>query len=163
MAKGKVQVIYGNGKGKTSAALGYAVQEACHNGSVVVIEFLKKKDTDEIAFLDRLEPEIRVFRFQKSQKYYSELSQQEQLEEQRNMLNGLSYVRKVFQTEECSRLILDEVLGLADEGIITEEDLIKLLDQRPDDMDIILTGRVLGACLHDYADDIFEIRTEKLS
>ncbi len=163
MSRGNVQVIYGQGKGKTSAALGFAVQEACHDGSVVAIEFLRKKDTDEIDFLARLEPEIRIFRFQKSERDYADLDEEARQEERKNMINGLSYVRKVFQTGECDKLILDEVLGLVDYGIIPEEELIELLESRPDDMDVILTGRVLEDRLRDYADQIIEIRAEKES
>ncbi len=163
MSKGRVQVLYGPGRGKTAAALGYAILEARSGGSVVVIEFLKKRtgvdpDSD---ILTRLEPEVRVFRFQKSAKDYDDLSEEEQIEEQKNMRNALGYVRKVFQTGESSKVILDEVLGLADNGIVTEDDLIELLEMRPEEMDVILTGRVLGERLREYADDIFEIHAEK--
>ncbi len=161
MSQGSVLVIYGQGKGKTSAALGFAVQAACHEGSVVAIEFLRKKDTDEIDFLGRLEPEIRIFRFQKSARDYAALDEQERQEERKNMINGLGYARKVFQTGECNKLILDEVLGLVDYGIVPEEKLIELLDQRPDDTEVILTGRVLGDRLREYADNVIEIRAEK--
>ena len=64
MSTGKIQVYYGAGRGKTSAALGYAIHEASKGESVIVIQFLKRKDEDEISFLGRLEPEIRLFRFQ---------------------------------------------------------------------------------------------------
>ena len=66
MSTGKIQVYYGEGRGKTSAALGYAIHEASKGESVIVIQFLKQKDEDEISCLGRLEPEIRLFRFQKS-------------------------------------------------------------------------------------------------
>lgn len=80
MSTGKIQVYYGAGRGKTSAALGYAIHEASKGESVIVIQFLKRKDEDEISFLGRLEPEIRLFRFQKSEKYYNELPDEGQLE-----------------------------------------------------------------------------------
>lgn len=161
MSTGKVQVYYGDGRGKTSAALGCAIHEACREGSVIIIEFLKQKDEDEIAFLRRLEPEIRVFRFQKSDKFYCDLDEQAQLDEQMNMKNGINYARKVLQTGECSTLVLDEVLGLVDYQIIPEEDLLQLLELRSDDTDVILTGRVLGDSLMEYADSVFEISMKK--
>ncbi len=161
MSEGNVQIIYGRGRGKTSAALGYAVKEACHEGSVVIIEFLKRKNTEEAEFLTCLEPQVRIFRFQKSSEAYADLSAEEQEDARKNMLNGLSYARKVLQTGECSCLVLDEVLGLVDYGIVPEEELIALLSMRPENTDIILTGRVLSDQLREYADQIFEIRTEK--
>ena len=120
MSTGKIQVYYGEERGKTSAALGYAIHEASKGESVIVIQFLKQKDEDEISFLGRLEPEIRLFRFQKSEKFYRELPAEEQLEEQMNMKNGINYARKVLQTGECDILILDEPTRGIDIGTKTE-------------------------------------------
>lgn len=161
MSAGKIQVYYGDGRGKTSAALGCAIHEICREGSVIIIEFLKKKDVDETEFFRRLEPQLRVFRFQKSDKYYDELDEEEQLEEQMNMKNGFQFARKVLLTGECSTLVLDEVLGLVDYQIVSEQDLINLLNLKSEDTDIILTGRVLGDSLLDYADAAYEIRVKK--
>lgn len=141
MSTGKIQVYYGAGRGKTSAALGYAIHEASKGESVIVIQFLKRKDEDEISFLGRLEPEIRLFRFQKSEKYYNELPEEGQLEEQMNMKNGINYARKVLQTGECNILILDEVLGLLNEQIVSEEEIVQLMELKSDDMDLIKIGR----------------------
>ena len=138
MSTGKIQVYYGAGRGKTSAALGYAIHEASKGESVIVIQFLKRKDEDEISFLGRLEPEIRLFRFQKSEKYYNELPDEGQLEEQMNMKNGINYARKVLQTGECNILILDEVLGLLNEQICVEEEILQLMELKSDDMDLII-------------------------
>ena len=161
MSTGKVRVYYGEGRGKTSAALGCAIHEACREGTVIIIEFLKKKNEEEIQFLSRLEPEIKVLRFQKSDRDYGELNEQEQFEEQMNMVNGMNYARKVLQTGECSALVLDEVLGLVDNQIVSEEDLLKLLELRSEDTDVILTGRVLSGALLEYADSVFEINMKK--
>lgn len=161
MSTGRVQIYYGDGRGKTSAALGCAIHEASREESVIIIEFLKKKDSDEIAFLSRLEPEIKVFRFQKTDCYYDELDEQGRDEEQMNMKNGFNYAKKVLQTGECSVLVLDEILGLVDKQIISEDDLIRLLDLRSEDTDVILTGRVLSGRLYDYADSVYEICMKK--
>ena len=148
MSTGKVRVYCGDGRGKTSAALGCAIHEACSEGSVIIVEFLKKKNEDEI-------------RFQKSDRDYRELSEKEQFEEQMNMVNGINFARKVLQTGECSALVLDEVLGLVDNQIISEEDLLRLLDLRSEDTDVILTGRVLGDALLEYADSVYQICVKK--
>lgn len=160
MSTGKIQVYYGEGRGKTSAALGYAIHEASKGESVIVIQFLKQKDEDEISFLGRLEPEIRLFRFQKSEKFYRELPAEERLEEQMNMKNGISYARKVLQTGECDILILDEVLGLLDQNIVPEEDL-QLMAMKSDDMHMIMTGQVISDGIMEQADDVYEICIKK--
>ena len=161
MSTGKIQVYYGAGRGKTSAALGYAIHEASKGESVIVIQFLKQKDEDEISFLGRLEPEIRLFRFQKSEKFYRELPAEEQLEEQMNMKNGISYARKVLQTGECDILILDEVLGLLDQNIVPEEEILQLMAMKSDDMHMIMTGQVISDGIMEQADDVYEICIKK--
>lgn len=155
MSTGKIQVYYGAGRGKTSAALGYAIHEASKGESVIVIQFLKRKDEDEISFLGRLEPEIRLFRFQKSEKYYNELPEEEQLEEQMNMKNGINYARKVLQTGECNILILDEVLGLLNEQIVSEEEILHLMELKSDDMDLIMTGQIISDGILAHADEVY--------
>ena len=161
MSTGKIQVYYGEGRGKTSAALGYAIHEASKGESVIVIQFLKQKDEDEISFLGRLEPEIRLFRFQKSEKFYRELPAEERLEEQMNMKNGISYARKVLQTGECDILILDEVLGLLDQNIVPEEEILQLMAMKSDDMHMIMTGQVISDGIMEPADDVYEICIKK--
>lgn len=161
MSTGKIQVYYGAGRGKTSAALGYAIHEASKGESVIVIQFLKRKDEDEISFLGRLEPEIRLFRFQKSEKYYNELPEEEQLEEQMNMKNGINYARKVLQTGECNILILDEVLGLLNEQIVSEEEILQLMELKSDDMHLIMTGQIISDGIIAHADEVYEICIKK--
>ena len=161
MSTGKIQVYYGAGRGKTSAALGYAIHEASKGESVIVIQFLKRKDEDEISFLGRLEPEIRLFRFQKSEKYYNELPEEEQLEEQMNMKNGINYARKVLQTGECNILILDEVLGLLNEQIVSEEEILQLMELKCDDMHLIMTGQIISDGIITHADEVYEICIKK--
>ena len=161
MSTGKIQVYYGAGRGKTSAALGYAIHEASKGESVIVIQFLKRKDEDEISFLGRLEPEIRLFRFQKSEKYYNELPDEGQLEEQMNMKNGINYARKVLQTGECNILILDEVLGLLNEQIVSEEEILQLMELKSDDMDLIMTGQIISDGIITHADEVDEICIKK--
>ena len=161
MSTGKIQVYYGAGRGKTSAALGYAIHEASKGESVIVIQFLKRKDEDEISFLGRLEPEIRLFRFQKSEKYYNELPDEGQLEEQMNMKNGINYARKVLQTGECNILILDEVLGLLNEQIVSEEEIVQLMELKSDDMDLIMTGQIISDGIIAHADEVYEICIKK--
>ena len=74
MDKGIVQIYYGEGRGKSTAALGTAISAASEGQQVVVIEFLKGKHEDELAFFNRLEPDIKFFRFAKSDESFESLS-----------------------------------------------------------------------------------------
>ncbi len=161
MGKGSVQVYYGDGRGKTNAALGNALCAAGEGKTVVVVQFLKGKGDHSMDFLQRLEPEIKIFRFEKSEGFYNELSEEEKNEEKMNMKNGLNFAKKVLATGECNVLILDEVLGLIDNEVISSQELESVLQMKTDDTEIILTGRVLEASVRTYADEIYNITTEK--
>lgn len=157
MCEEKVTVYCGDGKGKTTAALGYAVRSASHGDSVIMIQFLKGKREEELEFLRRLEPEMRMFSFARSEKNFSELSGEEQQEEKMNIRNGFNFARKVLVTGECNLLILDEFLGLLDNHMISQQDLDALMNAKSEDTRIIFTGRVMSDMLRKYVGNIYEI------
>ena len=161
MKKRIVQVYYGSGKGKTSAAVGQCIRAASIGQSVIIIQFLKGKDAEEFNFLERLEPDIKLFRFEKSMESYDSLLESQKKEERQNILNGVNFARKVIDTGECDVLVLDEILGLLDLGIIEAEDIIHLIELRDDYSRLVLTGRNLPKELASYADVISKIDLEK--
>lgn len=161
MDTGLVRIYYGDGHGKTAAALGYALAAASMGETVFVIHFLKGRTAMESEYIRRLEPELKVFHFEKSEVSYEELSETEQQEERINMKNGVNFARKVLGTAECDLLVLDEILGVIDHGVITKEDIEALFKARAEGIRVILTGRSLPDYLREYADEIYEIHTEK--
>ena len=160
MREQKVTVYCGEGKGKTAAALGYAIQSASHGGSVIVIQFLKGKRSEEMEFLRRLEPEVKVFSFTRLGKSFLELSEEERQEEVMNIRNGFNFAKKVLVTGECSLLVLDDFLSLLDNGLVTQEDLEILMKAKSEDTELIFTGRGMNKALEPYAGKIYEIREE---
>lgn len=161
MGKAHVTVFCGEGKGKTSAALGQGIFGASAGKSVIIIQFLKGKVGERIDFIKRLEPEIKVFCFEKSDLSFEELSPEEQQEEIMNIRNGMNFARKVLTTDGCDILILDEVLGLVDKGIISIEEMKALLEAGDGDTELVLTGIQMFDELYPYADDVFCINTRK--
>lgn len=162
MKKGTIHIYSGDGHGKSPAALGRAVQMACQGKNVVIIQFLKGKGLEDSDFLRRLEPEIKLFCFEKSDDNFMELTEVQQKEEIYNIKNGLNYAKKVLSTGECDLLILDEVLGLIDNNIITVEDLQNLLEARTnEDTDIIMTGIALNDDVCLLADEVTRMDTVK--
>lgn len=160
MGKGMIHIYTGDGRGKSPAALGRALQAAASGEQVVIIQFLKGKGLDDSEFVRRLEPEIKLFRFEKSDEIYEELPEQKKTEEIMNIRNGMNFAKKVLTTGECNLLILDEVLGLLDKSIIETEDLKALLESRGD-TDVILTGIALNDEVCVLADEVSKIDTLK--
>ncbi len=74
----------------------------------------------------------------------------------------MNFAKKVMATGECDLLILDEILGIVDQKIITVETLASALNSRESEMSVILTGKVFPAELETYVDSISEIREVKV-
>lgn len=159
MEQGMIQIYSGDGHGKSSAALGRAIKAAGMGKKVVIIQFLKGLEESE--FIKRLEPEIKIFRFEKSYVNFSELSDEQKREEVQNIKNGLNFAKKVLSTGECDLLILDEVLGLIDNKIIAVSDLKNILDAKSEEESIILTGIQLNDETCVLADEVFTIQPIK--
>lgn len=67
----------------------------------------------------------------------------------------------MLQTGECDILILDEVLGLLDEKIVPEEEILQLMALKSDDMHMIMTGQVISDGILKQVDDVYEICIKK--
>ena len=161
MDKKIVQVYYGNGKGKTTAAVGQCIRAASLGYEVIIIQFLKGRDSEEFSFLSKLEPDIKLFRFEKAKESYIDLTEEEQLEEKKNILNGVNFARKVIETGECDVLVLDEILGLVYLGLITIDDIVKLINLRDDYYKLVFTGLNMPEELIDHVDMISKIEQIK--
>lgn len=158
---GKIHIFTGKGHGKSPAALGEAMMAAARGERVVIIQFLKGHGLEDPCFQKRLEPEIKLFRFEKSDCDFMQLSEDKKQDEVRNIRNGLNFAKKVLKTGECDLLILDEVLGLVDNGIIEDEELKSVLDMRGEETDVVLTGISLSEEIGAMADTISGIERRK--
>ena len=161
MKDSMIQVICGPGKGKTASALGRGVSALIRGKNVIMVQFLKgSMDSDNMEVLKRLEPEFKLFRFEKSPMVFDRLSDEEKEEARINIRNGLNFSKKVLVTGECDILILDEILGILDEGIITLEELRALITQaRQSEAELIMTGTVYPAALDEWVDEVTKLQT----
>lgn len=157
MNQGMIHIYSGDGHGKTPAAWGEALQAASKGKEVIIIQFLKGKGLEDSPFLKRLEPEIKLFRFEKSDVVFSALSEERKAEEIQNIKNGLNFAKKVLTTGGCDLLILDEVLGLIDLEAITVEELKNLLDAKQEETTVIMTGIQLSDEVCALADEVSRI------
>ncbi len=164
MSERRIHIFCGTGMGKTAAAYGKGLREAGAGRSVIVIQFLKEKNNEMVSdYLKRLEPEMRLFRFEKSTTNYEKLTEQEKEDEGRNIKNGLNYARKVILTRECDVLILDEILALVDCGVVTIDEVRALIDAVPEDMELYLTGTCRCEELWPSVDEVTEMSTPYLA
>lgn len=159
METGIVQIYYGVGQGKSSAALGNAIRYASTGKSAYMIQFMKGQlNTD---YLTRLEPEVKIFRFERSQECFDAMTEEQKQEERINIQNGLNFAKKVLVTGECDLLVLDEILGLVDENMATVEDICNVLKAKSISTQVILTGRNLPDEIRAMAQEVLNIQAEE--
>ena len=162
MERKPTEVICGTGSGKSVLAVGKALQESVQGKSVIIIQFLKGSELGELENLEKLDSmDVKIFRFEKQETYYNELSEEEKKEEQTNIRNGLNFARKVIATRECDFLVLDEILGVIEQGIATKEMIEEMLSQKDESMHIVMTGRNLPEWMRQFADYVTTLTTEE--
>ncbi len=160
MNDGSILAFCGEARGKTAAALGIGIREASRGKSVVMVRFLKGKSMTGNELFSRLEPEFRVFSFEKYTKCFQDLSEEEKRDEVQNIRNALNYANKVLVTGQCDLLILDEALRLFDNDIISVEEFTGILSARPEGVSIIMTGTNIPDEIAGYTDEIIYLGYE---
>lgn len=157
MKQGLIHIYCGDGKGKTSAATGLAVRAAGCGYSVLFSRFLKTEDSGELNVLDAVSG-IEVIHLEKSYGFYRTLSQEEQ-GEVKDMYRGLwNRIRDQISGGGYDVLVIDEFMAAYNYGLIPQEDAVRFLKQKPDSLEIVLTGRDPAKELVELADYVSEIR-----
>ena len=155
-AKGYVQVYTGDGKGKTTAALGLALRAAGAEYRVFIGQFMKKGEYSEIKALKHLSAYVTIEQYGRTC-FVSTPSE----EDIRAAREGLEEVRQAVSSGEYRIVILDELLVAVDFGLVPVEDVLQLISLRPPHVELVLTGRNAHPAIMDAADLVTEMREVK--
>ena len=160
MEKGLIHIYCGDGKGKTSAATGLAVRAAGCGEKVLFARFLKNEESGELEILDRI-PEIHVIHLERSFGFYRTLTEEEQAEV-RQMYEALwqDIVRRA-ETDVYDVLVMDEFMAAYNYGLIGHDAAFAFLREKPERLEVVLTGRDPDEDLVELADYVSEIRKVK--
>ena len=155
--KGYIQVYTGDGKGKTTAALGLAIRAMGAGLKVYFAQFIKTGDYSEINTLRRLSDAITVEqfghgRFAKGKPADEDIAAARQ---------GLKRIGEIIASGQYSVVILDEANVAVSKGLLAVEDLLEIIDVKPADMELIITGRNAPERLVDRADLVSEVNAVK--
>ena len=138
--KGYIQVYTGNGKGKTTAAIGLAVRAAGRNKRIYIAQFLKKGEYGEILALQKfLAKFITLEQFGLPEFHHQ--GQGVSTEEREAAEAGVAAVKRVLAENKFDVVILDEVNLLLHFKIIDEEVILDVINKKPPQVELILTGR----------------------
>lgn len=161
MRKGFGCLYYGEGKGKTTAAIGQGVRAVGEGLTCIMVQFLDYNHNKEYIPLQKLEPDFRVFRFEKERKNFDCKDEMVLKEVQGEIFTAYQFSKKIVETGECDILILDGITDAITSGFLTEEEVGDLLKKRQSYMDLILTGSNKYDTLVQLCDYVFTISKEK--
>ncbi len=144
LKKGYIQLYTGNGKGKTTAALGLALRAAGAGLNTMMIQFMKGNKYSEHIAIKKLKEYITIEQFGSKTFYYLN---DENFEEQYTLAqNGMKRAQEVLADNKYDIIILDEIVTTLNFNIITLDEVVKLIELKPENKELILTGR--GAPQH---------------
>lgn len=158
LERGLVQVYTGDGKGKTTAALGLALRAAGHGLRVCIVQFMKGwPDYGELAAL-RHQPNISLVQFGRPNFVDR---RNPHTEDVRLAQQALQYSLDVLREGHYDVLILDEINVALDFGLISLDQVLSLLDGRPLQVELVLTGRGAHPQVIERADLVTDMREVK--
>lgn len=159
LPKGVLQIYTGNGKGKTTAALGQAVRAAGFGLKTFILQFMKEFPYNELRALEKLKEWITIEQYGNDKFVY-----QKQLPSAGDIAaatQALERARQMMLSKEYDLVILDEVCVAIYFQLLTTEQLLKFVDEKPQDVELILTGRYCPQALIDRADLVTEMKEVK--
>ena len=147
-----IHLYCGNGKGKTTAAMGLALRAAGRGERVVIAQFLKGADSGERYALAKL-PQVELLPLPEQVKFTFQMDEQERLEASRRCRALLEVARE--RAKDCFLLVLDESCAAVNSGLLPLEELLDCLDNLT--CEIVLTGRDPAPQLLERADYITQM------
>ena len=158
-ATGLIQIYTGSGKGKTSAALGLMLRAAGHGLRVAMIQFMKEqKISGELEILKRLEPICRVECFG-GVGWVCKGSNLDTHKQEAD--NALKQAQEILLSGDWDVVVLDEIFNALWFELIPEQDVLALLEQKPPQVELVLTGRNASPPFLEKADLVTEMREIK--
>ena len=151
--RGYIQVYTGNGKGKTTAAIGLAIRAAGAGLKVFIAQFIKMGDYSEIKGLKRFSDLITVEQFGLGCFTDGKPLPEDIAAAQK----GLKRIKSIMATEEYKVIILEEANVAAKYGLIRVQDLLGLIINKPYDVELVITGRYASARVIENADLVTEM------
>ena len=152
--KGRIQVYTGDGKGKTTAALGLALRAAGAGLKVFIAQFAKGREFSELKALKRLGDVITVKQYGRPGFIVDGQPGEEDIACARG---GLSEMKNIIQSGDCDLVILDEVNIAVYFGLFSAANLLDVINSKPDHVELVITGRKADPLILERADLVTEM------
>ena len=155
--KGYIQIYTGNGKGKTTAAIGLAVRAAGHNKHCFIGQFMKGRDYGELKTLRNI-PQIEIEQFGISKCITKEEVSEEYKEKSKK---ALKKCESKMLSGKYEIIVLDEINVSVWFGLIEEKNILDFIEKKPENVELILTGRYAPESIIEKADLVTEMKNIK--
>ncbi len=154
---GYIQVYTGNGKGKTTSALGLSLREAGAELTVLIAQFIKAGEYSEIKALKRFSDRITVVQFGAGRFIKGKPSP----EEIAAASKGLEFIKKAVKSNKYDIIIMEEANVAAACGVIKTKDILDIMEIKPDNVELVITGRGADPKVIEKADLVTEMKEIK--
>ena len=159
LGKGYVHIYTGNGKGKTTAALGLALRAAGRGLKTVIVQFMKGQYYGELDSVKVLSPNIAIEQF--GTPAFLSLKDNPDPDDVNRARMAIRRLHELMQIHGCDILVADEIITAMGFHLLKEDDIISIIDMKPEGMELVLTGRGATSRLIDRADLVTEMREVK--
>ncbi|MDR5587986.1 cob(I)yrinic acid a,c-diamide adenosyltransferase [Clostridium aquiflavi] len=161
MDLGLIHIYCGDGKGKTTAAMGLGMRGAGRDKKVLLTQFLKDNNTGELISIDKIGQNFQIVKGEPVKKFFKFMTEEEQkhtkLEHEKRFKNLTLKARE----ENFDILILDEIIAATNLELIPLNSVIDFLKSKPKGLEVVLTGRNPNEKLIELADYVSEIQAIK--
>ena len=159
LSQGMIQVYTGDGKGKTTAALGLACRAVVHGYKVLIIQFIKGNiEYGELETARRLAPHLTIRPMGRGCRISRNNPDPEDV---KLCHEAMLYAQRAITSGEYDIVVLDEINVAMDLGLLKKEEVLRLLDERPSHVELILTGRHAAKEIIERADLVTEMKEIK--
>lgn len=155
---GKIHIYFGDGKGKTTAAVGQIIRAAGYGLDVLVFQFLKNNSSNERKILEQI-PNITCLPGRERTKFTNQMNSEEKAELKHYNTKALDEIVKFCSPFDV--LFLDEVLSAVELGLLSEDKLLSFLKHKPRGLEIIMTGHDISERMLEAADYATEMKKFK--
>lgn len=153
--KGLVHIYTGDGKGKTTAAVGLGIRAVGSGMKVLMVQFMKGRQSAEEVAIERLQPDFELYKQKKADKFSWEMTSEEKEEMQESSMNLFNYA--LDQAISKDMIILDEIMAAITTGFIDVKNVSDFIKNKPLKLEVVMTGRNVPEELIELADYISEI------
>jgi cob(I)alamin adenosyltransferase len=151
--KGKIHVYTGSGKGKTTAAIGLGIRASGANNKIFMIQFMKGRKYSELITIEKI-PNFEYIQYGRDEFVSKENPDKIDIDLAKK---GYEHAKKIINENKYDMLILDEINVAVDFNLIDVNKVLKLIQYKPDKMELVLTGRYADTEFVKIADIVTEM------